>query len=606
MSKISIKHLKGSKENQVELFELPIGEIIFGRDPASQVAFDPVRDDIVGRSHLKIASNDDGTFTLTDLDSRNGSFVNGVKIMGSTRIDAGDVVQLGSGGPEFLFDLDPRPENVSRSTRIVTTGAAATREQASPSFNTSPPPITQNSSQTNSGKASIGRQTVERLIGQTKTDARRNLINIGAGLIGLIVIIAGFLIYQSKHSQEKIQQQLINTQAQLDQKIDQANSSQKRQIDALQTNAPLSAAVIAQNNSASTVFIESSWKLIEISSGRQLYQKIDCDERDKKSKKCLRRLPRYVLYDNAVEPWLVTDERDEDGPYRPIGSSSYLQTGSGFVVHNEGYILTNRHVAAAWDTQSWDTHGWWDIQGIQPLPGSLHICQGDDCSDKNSKKIKLQANNDTLIDSLLNWVPSKTKTKGGSPVKGKFLEGRNDYLDVTFPKSKLRIPARLVRVSDSTDVALIKIDLPKQVTPVQMDTDNSVQPGDTITVMGYPGISPDVEVKINSQDPLNREGVWRVIPEPSVTNGNVSKVISGSGNLLNNQVSAYFSEMGDVYQLTANATGSGNSGGPVFNDKGKVIGIFTYSRHDKQGTQITFAVPIKYGQEIMGVQSVIK
>ena len=62
--------------------------------------------------------------------------------------------------------------------------------------------------------------------------------------------------------------------------------------------------------------------------------------------------------------------------------------------------------------------------------------------------------------------------------------------------------------------------------------------------------------------------------------------------------------MGDVYQLTVNTTGSGNSGGPVFNDKGQVIGLLTYGKSDQSGTQISFAVPIKYGRELMDITTI--
>jgi S1-C subfamily serine protease len=62
-----------------------------------------------------------------------------------------------------------------------------------------------------------------------------------------------------------------------------------------------------------------------------------------------------------------------------------------------------------------------------------------------------------------------------------------------------------------------------------------------------------------------------------------------------------FSGFGDSYQLTINATGGGNSGGPMFDDEGNVVGIYYASSTDPQGTRITFAVPIKYGLELMNV-----
>ena len=59
------------------------------------------------------------------------------------------------------------------------------------------------------------------------------------------------------------------------------------------------------------------------------------------------------------------------------------------------------------------------------------------------------------------------------------------------------------------------------------------------------------------------------------------------------------SVIGDSYQLQINTTGSGNSGGPVFDDHGRVIGIFYAGLSDGR-TAVTFAVPIRYGKELMG------
>jgi serine protease Do len=62
----------------------------------------------------------------------------------------------------------------------------------------------------------------------------------------------------------------------------------------------------------------------------------------------------------------------------------------------------------------------------------------------------------------------------------------------------------------------------------------------------------------------------------------------------------YYSES-DSYQLTANATGPGNSGGPVFDEHGRVVGVF-YAGNPT----ITFAVPIKFAKELMEVKAVIQ
>jgi S1-C subfamily serine protease len=61
--------------------------------------------------------------------------------------------------------------------------------------------------------------------------------------------------------------------------------------------------------------------------------------------------------------------------------------------------------------------------------------------------------------------------------------------------------------------------------------------------------------------------------------------------------------MGDVYQMTINSTGHGNSGGPVFDDRGRAIGIFTYGRFIPGDAAMSFAVPIRYAIELMSVNN---
>lgn len=275
----------------------------------------------------------------------------------------------------------------------------------------------------------------------------------------------------------------------------------------------------------------------------------------------------------------------------PVGGSSI---GSGFVVQESGFILTNRHVAAGWRTR-------YDNYNNLPLPGIIQRCTNNVCKDDK----QLVDGNHPLAKTLFKWVPIESKMLGGKPLQGKNAEGRNDYLEITFPRTNLRVPARLARISDTADVALIKVDVPQTLQTVQMDAITSVSAGEPITVMGYPEISPNLFVKVDSQDPLNRKGEIRIIPEPTVTPGNIGKVLNSSANITSDSISVYVSEMGDAYQLTVNATGSGNSGGPVFNDKGRVIGIFT-SMIQQKGTTITFAVPIAHGLDIMGIQKAIE
>jgi len=90
-----------------------------------------------------------------------------------------------------------------------------------------------------------------------------------------------------------------------------------------------------------------------------------------------------------------------------------------------------------------------------------------------------------------------------------------------------------------------------------------------------------------------------IIPQPTITAGNISQVLREQEAAGKDTV---YSQIGDAYQLTINSTGGGNSGGPVFDDHGRVIAIFTYGLHTDFNASA--AVPIKYGMELMGIKKV--
>src|SRR5579862_6420032 len=143
-TRIVIRHLSGSKVNQIDQFDLAgLQEITLGRDPKSTVPFDPQRDDAVSRRHavIRVRNDNELYFRIADLNSSNGTLLNGERIVGEVELLPDDVVELGTGGPKFTFDVQPRPANLpsrtrqmsaadSAQTRIVTAKVGATVEHA--------------------------------------------------------------------------------------------------------------------------------------------------------------------------------------------------------------------------------------------------------------------------------------------------------------------------------------------------------------------------------------------------------------------------------------------------------------------------------------------
>jgi S1-C subfamily serine protease len=100
--KAQFKFLSGARAGQIEAFRK--GYIGLGRHPLSDVRFDAERDLDVSSRHAAIVRKTEG-FVLQDLGSRNGTFVNGTRITGDTRLTTGDVIGFGANGPALEFGV---------------------------------------------------------------------------------------------------------------------------------------------------------------------------------------------------------------------------------------------------------------------------------------------------------------------------------------------------------------------------------------------------------------------------------------------------------------------------------------------------------------------
>ncbi len=72
--------------------ELESGRLTIGREPGVELELD---DDEISRRHAAITVGDDGTHTVEDLASRNGTYVDGKRITGPTKLTGGETIKVG-------------------------------------------------------------------------------------------------------------------------------------------------------------------------------------------------------------------------------------------------------------------------------------------------------------------------------------------------------------------------------------------------------------------------------------------------------------------------------------------------------------------------------
>jgi pSer/pThr/pTyr-binding forkhead associated (FHA) protein/S1-C subfamily serine protease len=618
--RVVIQHVAGAKANQIE--QIPLAdriELRLGRDPASDIAFDPVRDDVVSRHHatIKIIDGDQISFRLTDNKSSNGTFLNGERISDEKELLPQDAVNLGANGPKFIFDVQPRPANLGvrtrvidvpneATTRVVSTNVAPTvastirtaawtaaPENQSPPPPPPPPPPPQG----------IGKETLLREIQKESGKSTRVLKLTLAGVGALAVAIGGLVFWRENADQRAQQAAIKQIREETAAREEELSRRNERDVDATETalkrRIGVSPQQIVQDYGNAMARVQIQWRLYDQQTGKPVFQ-----QTTKHNKETLRDYVRVVVDgETKIVPWLTLDDSQRTNV--AIMGDIF---GTGFVVEEHGYLLTAKHLALGWTERFNDggdnRYGFlWDYKG------------GPDA--KKSKPLRIDLD-DPAYEEARRWAPTDggyiftphlayTWGRGGTPDAKKddhrIFAGRNDIFEVRFPNSLAPVNASLVRGSNDSDAALIKVDTPQRLKSVVLAEESSVEKpivsaGEKVFVLGFPGIA----LKTLSIKEVPQGGGMKtleeVVPKPFISEGIVSLV---TPKLKSENLVTTMGEKGEMLQLSINSAGAGNSGGPVFNSEGKVIGLYVW-RISGGGANNSGAVPIRYGQELMRFQ----
>jgi S1-C subfamily serine protease len=603
--KIVIRHVSGSKANQIEEFSLKgRTELRIGRDPSCDIVYESARDDVVSRNHavIGISAGERPTFTIEDLGSSNGTFLNNEQIREKTELLPDDALTFGRGGPSFAFDVQPRPVGVGPRTRIIDVAApAATRilgaDEAATSASlraatgTSVVEVMQDEPMRSTGKVGIGKETLLHELAKERGAANRTWFSVLGALAAAAVIAGGWLYWREIRSEQAQQQSLADIKGEAERVKEQGQEAEAQTTAALKQRLGMNPQDIVRQYGTATAKLTAQWRLFDQTTGRPIFQKTYTDKDNK----------TYGMYVKLANGTIVPDlTLDDEGRHnRSIGRQI---NGTAFVVSDRGFLLTNKHLAAAWRLPFFDC-------SCVEKEGLLI----EDTGHKNPK-VSIINLDDAAYKSLKDWVPEsgglifdakKLRVVGDynnipDPSKNEQhnFEGRNEALDVTFAGNRLGISATLVRSSNDSDAALIKIDSPDPLQKVDIAADDDVSSGDRAIVLGFPAVAADTYVLSDTIENGVLKTNQELVPEPYVTEGIVALV---SNKIATKNGVTVEGAQGNIIQLTINSTGAGNSGGPVFNSVGKVIGLFTYLT--TQGSTVSSAaVPIKYGRELLKSQ----
>lgn len=243
--------------------------------------------------------------------------------------------------------------------------------------------------------------------------------------------------------------------------------------------------------------------------------------------------------------------------------------GSGFIITPDGYVITNAHVVDENDEETKRSFAEQAFQGIlEKDVADLEESMGRKMTEDESK---------ALIDAD-SWYFSQTMQV--SDIKKEF----SVVFGITGANGKIVpmvIPAKIIAQGNpipGKDVAILKMTEKHTYPTIRIGDDQDMRVGDQVYVLGYPAVA--------TFHPLISE---ESVSEASLTTG----LVSAKKNMKDGW---------EVLQIDAAIT-HGNSGGPVMNDKGEVIGLATFGSIDQQRKQevqgMNFIVPATIVNEFL-------
>jgi S1-C subfamily serine protease len=294
---IELRILTGPRAGTWTRFEKPV--VTIGRHPSSDLHFDPDVDLDVSTRHAELRLSDLGGWTVHDLHSTNGTYVNGDRVADHRRVFNGDVITFGRGGPK----AEVRVAEAARTTPAAGAGATATP-----------------------------RSTHERIAAAVERETA-SLRRLFAMAVGAIVVIGG-VAFALWHQRTTMREQELLT---LIAKSESASVPLLQTIAAMQMRDSQFSRLLAQRDSVLGREMAAGKRMMSGGKGATREAVALLSERvalETRLRQAITQMdfPRVHDLNDAAVAMVVADL---DGVY---------VAGTAFAVSSNGLLVTNRHI----------------------------------------------------------------------------------------------------------------------------------------------------------------------------------------------------------------------------------------------------------------------
>lgn len=247
--------------------------------------------------------------------------------------------------------------------------------------------------------------------------------------------------------------------------------------------------------------------------------------------------------------------------------------GSGFIVTPDGYLVTNAHVVQDDEDTLYQYFAVSNLQEQADTDISEMLAEMRRTG-YNPSQEELDAIYNAYFNLLAQSFELSNLQANFDCVLGNVTPGS----DITVKGINMDL-RKIGEPYPGKDVAILKIDGQTNLPTVTLGDDTTMKTGDKVYAMGYPGAA-------TLHDSVN---INQSMQEPTLTQGIISakKQMTGGWNIIQMDAAIHY----------------GNSGGPLFNEAGEVIGINTFGSVDNNsGTLVSgmnFAIPISIAKQFL-------